>query len=145
MNQKNRVSLIILVFLSLITLWYAAENLDSDFIGRHFRPHQPSSPSAAIQPVTIVEPTVEPSKQLADKITFIALWQTTNDAAPAQYMPLFFQSVEANPTIDLLFVNIVSDIDNCKPYAAAANIKVRFQNIHLILSNSNTPTHRKYA
>lgn len=59
------------------------------------------------------------------KITVIVPWQSRNGAPPPPYIPYFFQSVEANPKVDLLFIHIVDHQDDCSPFWNAPNVKAR--------------------
>lgn len=58
------------------------------------------------------------------KITVIAIWAIKSNNTPA-YIPLFFQSVEANPQVDLLFVQVDVLGYGCPTYSDAPNVKVR--------------------
>ena len=57
------------------------------------------------------------------KITIIAIWVPRSDEVAA-YVPYFFQSVEANPEVNLLFVQVDKRDLGCRTYSTAPNVKV---------------------
>ena len=57
------------------------------------------------------------------KITIIAIWTIKANSTPA-YMPYFFQSVEENPQVDLLFVQVDMLGHGCPTHSSAPNVKV---------------------
>ena len=57
------------------------------------------------------------------KITIIAIWTIKTNSTPA-YMPYFFQSVEENPQVDLLFVQVDMLGHGCPNHSSAPNVKV---------------------
>ena len=57
------------------------------------------------------------------KITIIAIWTIKANSTPA-YMPYFFQSVEENPQVDLLFVQVDMLGHGCPTQSSAPNVKV---------------------
>ena len=57
------------------------------------------------------------------KITIIAIWTIKTNSTPA-YMPYFFQSVEENPQVDLLFVQVDMLGHGCPIHSSAPNVKV---------------------
>ena len=57
------------------------------------------------------------------KITMIAIWVPRNSVPPI-YLPYFFQSVEANPQVDLVFVQVDKFGVGCKRYSHARNVQV---------------------
>ncbi|THH10671.1 hypothetical protein EW145_g1161 [Phellinidium pouzarii] len=59
-------------------------------------------------------------KNRPPKITVIAVW-TPRGPSPI-YMPYFFQSVEANPQVDLLFIQ-VNKHHACSSYSSAPNVQ----------------------
>lgn len=73
-----------------------------------------------------------PRQRGKPKITIIVPWQSKGDSTPP-YVPYFFSSVQANPSVDLLFIRIVSHQDDCTPYWNAQNVKARTHNILFIL------------
>lgn len=68
----------------------------------------------------------------APKITIVAIWVPRNNEVAA-YVPYFFQSVEANPEVDLLFVQVDKRNLGCRTYSSAPNVEVstfRFSHKH---------------
>lgn len=57
------------------------------------------------------------------KITMIAIWVPRSSVSPI-YLPYFFQSVEANPQVDLIFVQVDKFGVGCKRYSHARNVQV---------------------
>ena len=57
------------------------------------------------------------------KITIIVIWVTRTDTDP-HYMAWFWQGVENNPNVNLLFVNIDVAGNGCKKYSSLKNVKV---------------------
>ena len=131
MNRKSRVYLVLfIVSVSLLTWWYAADDLSSETLSRYLSSNKPSlttnistslDDDTAIQDTDVPEP---PSLNSNLKITVTVVWVVRDDPAPAKYMPLFFQSVAANPTVDLLFVIIHEKDRNCVSYTNVPNVKV---------------------
>ena len=66
--------------------------------------------------------TYSPSRP--PKITVIVAW-TIRSPTPPIYFPYFFQSVEANPEVDLLFIQMDKLGYGCTQHSSAANIQVR--------------------
>ena len=58
------------------------------------------------------------------KLTVIVVW-TTRSATDPIYFPYFFNSVEANPQVDLLFVNVDKSGHGCRTFSDAPNVQVR--------------------
>ena len=56
------------------------------------------------------------------KITVIAIWSIKGPSP--NYLPYFFQSVEANDQVDLLFVQVDVKGIGCSSYSHAANVHV---------------------
>ena len=56
------------------------------------------------------------------KITVIAIWSIHDSKTPV-YFPYFFQSVEANKDVDLLFVAVDRAGVGCKSFSSAANVQ----------------------
>ena len=57
------------------------------------------------------------------KITIIAIRTIKANSTPA-YMPYFFQSVEENPQVDLLFVQVDMLGHGCPTHSSSPNVKV---------------------
>lgn len=57
------------------------------------------------------------------KITVIAVW-TIRSPTPPIYFPYFFRAVEANPQVDLLFVQIDKLGYGCSQHSSAPNVQV---------------------
>ena len=56
------------------------------------------------------------------KVTIIAIWSIHQFQTPS-YFPYFFQSVEANPDVDLLFVQVDRAAVGCQTYSTAPNVQ----------------------
>lgn len=56
------------------------------------------------------------------KITVIVIWSIHDSKAPV-YLPYFFQSVEANPDVDLLFVAVDRAGVGCKSHSSSPNVQ----------------------
>lgn len=108
-NHKISVLPFLLLFFSsgsLLFLWNA-QPLHLSMTWNPFHKHKsneamdgspPNAPAAPPAPL----PLSSQHLTIPSKITLIALW-STNDR-PANYLPNFFASVAANPSIDLLFI-----------------------------------------
>ena len=57
------------------------------------------------------------------KITIIVIWVTRSDQDP-HYMAWFWQGVQNNPKVNLLFVNVDIAGNGCKRYSTLKNVKV---------------------
>lgn len=55
------------------------------------------------------------------KTTVILIWQERGHSSPA-YTPYFFQSVEANPDVDLLLINVDKEEKGCTNFSNATNV-----------------------
>jgi len=56
------------------------------------------------------------------KLSIIVIWQDRGGEPPL-YLPYFFQSVEANPDVDLLFINVDKEQKDCASYSRASNVQ----------------------
>ncbi len=56
------------------------------------------------------------------KISIIVIWDARGGEPPL-YLPYFFQSVEANPEVDLLFINVDKEQKDCASYSSAPNVQ----------------------
>lgn len=63
------------------------------------------------------------SKSGSPKITIIVIWSILGPTAPI-YFPYFFRSVEANPSVDLLFVQVDRIGRGCMSPTSAPNVQV---------------------
>lgn len=63
------------------------------------------------------------SRPKIPKITVIAIWVPRSAETPI-YIPYFFQSVEVNPQVDFLFVQVDKSNAGCKSYSKARNVQV---------------------
>ncbi|TDL25815.1 hypothetical protein BD410DRAFT_784841 [Rickenella mellea] len=69
---------------------------------------------------THVEVEIRPRRP---KITVIAIWSPRAEQEP-NYLPYFFQSVEVNPEVNLLLINIKKTDSRCtSPHTSARNVK----------------------
>lgn len=80
-----------------------------------------SIPEPPLRPISPPLPPLYPP--LPPKLTLIALWSTR--ARPAIYLPNFFSSVAANPSIDLLFIKFGHIQGGCHQPMAAGYPNVR--------------------
>jgi len=79
---------------------------------------------------TVVSQLAESTKQVfggsasasPQKITVILIWQERGEAPPA-YAPYFFQSVEANPDVNLLLINVDKEGKGCTNFSNATNVQ----------------------
>ena len=67
--------------------------------------------------------SAESQAEKPPKITVTAVWTIKTNSTPA-YMPYFFQSVEENPQVDLLFVQVDMLGHGCPIHSSAPNVKV---------------------
>ena len=67
--------------------------------------------------------SAESQAEKPPKITITAVWTIKTNSTPA-YMPYFFQSVEENPQVDLLFVQVDMLGHGCPTHSSAPNVKV---------------------
>ena len=65
---------------------------------------------------------VGPFTPARPKITIILVWMDRG-THPPRYLPYFFQSVENNPEIDLLFINVDKGNKGCPNHSNASNVK----------------------
>lgn len=70
---------------------------------------------------TVLPQVVSPARD--PKITIIAIWTTRRGVDPP-YLPYFFQSVKANPQVNLLFINVDKEGVGCPNYSDAPNVQV---------------------
>ncbi|KAI5123080.1 hypothetical protein M0805_000514 [Coniferiporia weirii] len=64
---------------------------------------------------------IKPVGNRPPKVTVIAIW-TSRGGSPPIYLPYFFQSVEANPQIDLLLVQVDRQF-GCSSFSTAPNVQ----------------------
>jgi hypothetical protein len=76
-----------------------------------------NSANTTITDIAPVQVTQKPPK-----ITIIAIWVGRD--GERNYLKYFFESVEANPNINLLFVNVLRDEDGCQHRSNASNIQM---------------------
>lgn len=85
---------------------------ESDVVPGH--PHKASVTNSNGE--TNAHDTIKP------KISIIAIWSIHQYQTPS-YFPYFFQSVEANPDVDLLFVQVDRAAVGCQTYSNAPNVQ----------------------
>ncbi|TDL25941.1 hypothetical protein BD410DRAFT_783940 [Rickenella mellea] len=120
MARKGILPASALILLSIYTLsWYSHFGLPSLATIRH----QSNSTEVEVKE-SILGPVVqaEESTPSRPKITIIAIWRPPS--VPPSYLPYFFQSVQANPQVNLLLVNVVKADGDCdRTHSNATNIK----------------------
>ncbi|KAH8119132.1 hypothetical protein DFH11DRAFT_1686098 [Phellopilus nigrolimitatus] len=113
MKRLSRYLLIVVVFASLLFLFLSGHgNGTAGLID--FRP--------ATGYLSWSKDSFSYSRTKPPKITIIVLWRIGGPTPPS-YIPYFFQSVEANPQIDLLFVQVDELGFGCSTYSSASNIQ----------------------
>jgi hypothetical protein len=86
--------------------------------------HTPSPSSTTDYADTDVDVVTAPPQRGDPKITIIVPWWSRSSGPLPHYVPYFFNSVEANPSVDLLYVHITDSQDDCTPLWDAPNVKV---------------------
>ena len=112
------VLLAIVLFSLFLLLRLARELVPDDFTPNRFQ--LINKPPAAISP----EYNTSKKIRREPKITLTAVWGNRGSSITPGYMPHFFSSVEANPQIDLLFIQIDAIGEGCPSYSHASNIQV---------------------
>lgn len=130
MRMKSRRTLFLAVAIVFaLVLYYNSSNkgisrADADW-ELDFRPDRPEPPPSKIDDV-VVKPKLPPSVSLKNKppkITFILIWVSKTLTVP-NYVPYFFQSVEANRDVDMLFIHVDRNGLGCQTFTNVANVNV---------------------
>ncbi|KAJ6453253.1 hypothetical protein C8R47DRAFT_997775 [Mycena vitilis] len=74
----------------------------------------PAETTALAQAANLAAPNLPP------KITIIAIY-TTHSYTPQHHTQMFWQGVEANPSVNLLFINVDRDNEGCDTYQRNSN------------------------
>ena len=109
MRHRSRYLISAGLLLSLYLIYLFTLRVDNDY-----------TTVAPIEPESNSTNRLQPTRP---KITMIAIWVPRTSGSPI-YLPYFFQSVEANPQVDLLFVQVDKFGVGCKRYSHARNIQV---------------------
>ena len=107
MRSRSRYFLATSLLVSFYLLYTWVQKVDDK--SRLFEPSE-LNPHAGLQP-------------RPPKITVTVIWVPRNTDVPI-YFPYFFQSVEANPEVDLLFIQVDKFNVGCNSYSKARNVRV---------------------
>ena len=95
-RRRSLASIAVLFLLTLIYLGVSSIDDSSDIL--NFKQPSPKLLDVSSWSTQQIPPAVPPPP----KITIIAIWNPGNK--PSSYLPNFFASVQANPSINLLFI-----------------------------------------
>lgn len=80
---------------------------------------QSNLPGSGLSHIAPFQISVKPDRL---KITIILVWVDRGKSPPA-YLPYFFESVEANPAVHLLFINVDKGNKGCTSHSTADNVR----------------------